>query len=160
MTTLLWVIAAFLILLGLAGILVPGIPGTLAVFAGLLAAAWADGFTKVGWVTIAILGAMTLASFGVDFLTTLLGAKKVGASKRALVGALVGMLIGLFFGFLGIVVGPFVGAFVGELLVRKQPLHSVKVGAATWLGLLAGTVLKLWLAFMMIGIFVLAYAFE
>jgi hypothetical protein len=159
MSSLLWLFAFILIIIGFVGVVVPAVPGVLAVFLGLLIAAWADNFTEVGWVTLTILGVLALSSLAIDFYTTSLGAKKVGASKLAIFGAALGMLVGLFFGFVGVLVGPFIGAFLGEYVMRKDLKQSVKVGAGTWLGIAIGVAAKVALIFTMIGVFALAYFF-
>ena len=157
MTPLLWVLSLMLVGVGMAGILVPGLPGTPLVFGGLLLAAWADGFQNVGAGTIILLAVMTALAFGVDFISASLGAKRAGASREAVIGAALGTLVGIFFGFLGIVFGPFIGAVIGEFLARRNLEQAGRAGAATWLGFIFGIGVKLVLAFTMVGIFVLAY---
>ena len=157
MTPLLWVLSLILVGVGLAGVLVPGLPGTPLVFGGLLLAAWADGFQNVGAGAIVILAVMTILAFGVDFLSASLGAKRAGASREAVIGAALGTLIGIFFGFVGILLGPFVGAVTGEFLARRNLGQAGRAGAATWIGFLLGIGVKLVLAFTMVGVFVLAY---
>jgi uncharacterized protein YqgC (DUF456 family) len=157
MTSLLWLLAIILVVAGVIGVVVPAMPGTLLVFLGLLTAAWADGFQKVGVVTVVILGLLTLLSYSIDFLATYLGVKKVGASGWSILGGSLGMLIGLFFGVPGILLGPFVGALVAEWFVKKDLRQAGKAGLGSWLGLLLGTLLKLAVVFMMIGVFVLAF---
>jgi uncharacterized protein YqgC (DUF456 family) len=152
--------AALLVAVGLAGTVLPVLPGALFVFAGLLLAAWADGFAYVGWVALAIIGALGLASMTLDLAASTLGAKRVGASPLALAGATVGALAGLFFGVPGIVFGPFVGAVLGELAARRDLLQAGKVGLGTWLGLLVAAIAKLVLAFAMIAVFVTVYLFN
>jgi len=159
MTPLLWVLSLILVGVGMAGVLVPGLPGTPLVFGGLLLAAWADGFQNVGVGTIVILAVVTILAFGVDFVSASLGAKRAGASREALIGAALGTLIGVFFGFVGIVLGPFVGAVIGEFLARRNLQQAGRAGAATWIGFILGIGVKLVLAFTMVGIFVLAYIF-
>ncbi len=159
MSTLLWLAAIILVIMGIVGIVMPGIPGTMLVFAGLVLAAWADNFERVGWISLTVLGLLTLISFAIDFYMTSLGAKRVGASKLAIFGAAVGMFAGIFFGFFGIFVGPFVGAFLGEYIMRKDLKQSAKAGAGAWLGIAFGIAAKIALVFTMIGIFVLAYVF-
>jgi len=159
MTSLLWVLSLILVGVGVAGVLVPGLPGTPLVFGGLLLAAWADGFQNVGVVTITLLAVMTILAFGVDFLSASLGAKRAGASREAVIGAALGTLIGIFFGFVGIILGPFVGAVIGEFLARRNLGQAGRAGAATWIGFILGIGVKLVLAFTMVGIFVLAYIF-
>lgn len=157
MEGLLWIAAIALVLVGIAGTILPALPGTPLVFAGLLLAAWIDGFEKVGWFPLVVLGILTILSLGVDFLATSLGAKRVGASKLAVVGAAVGTIVGIFFSLPGLVLGPFLGAVAGEYLARKNRDQAVKVGLGTWVGLLLGTAGKLALIFLMVGIFVTAY---
>lgn len=112
---LLWLLAALLIVLGFAGLILPALPGIPLVFAGLVLLAWAENFAYVGWVTLILLAGLALLSYGIDFLAAAsLGAKKFGASPRAIAGAALGTLAGLFFGLPGIVLGPFVGAVIGE----------------------------------------------
>ncbi len=159
MTTILWLVAIILVVVGMIGVVVPAVPGTVAVFLGLLLAAWADNFTKVGWQTLVVLGILTLASFVVDFYTTNLTTRKVGASTLALVGAAVGLFAGLFFGVVGVIIGPFVGAFLGELIVRNDVKQATKAGVGAWIGLALGIAARIGLGFMMIGIFVVAYVF-
>lgn len=152
-----YAVAALLVLVGVAGIVLPALPGVPVIFAGLLLAAWADGFEQVGAVTLVVLGVLTLVSLGVDLVATALGAKRVGASRLALVGAVVGTFAGLFFGLPGLIVGPFAGALVGELIHGRQVGQAAKVGLGTWFGILLGVALKIGLAFAMLGIFAFAW---
>ena len=149
--------AIVLVVLGFAGLILPAIPGVPLVFAGMLLAAWAGDFHQVGAVTLVVLGLLTALSVLVDILATVLGAKRVGASRKALVGAMVGTVVGLFFGLLGLFAGPFIGALAGELWHGRQLGQATRVGAGTWLGILLGTVLKLGLAFAMLGLFAFAW---
>ncbi|WP_202840396.1 DUF456 domain-containing protein [Luteimonas saliphila] len=157
-----YAVAVLLVLAGLAGILLPALPGLPLVFAGMLLAAWAGGFEQIGGWTVLLLAALTLISIGVDFLASAAGAKRVGASRLAVVGALVGTVVGLFFGLVGVFVGPFVGAVFGELVARRGIGHrdlgqATRVGIGTWFGIFVGTVLKITIAFAMVGIFALAW---
>lgn len=156
--TILYIIAAILVLVGLAGIILPALPGIPLMFAGMLLAAWTDGFDKVGPGLLVALGVLTLLSVAVDFWAAAVGAKRVGASRLAIVGAVVGTFAGLFFGPLGLFVGPFAGAMVGELLHGRRLDAggmglATKVGFGTWLGIVFGIALKLMLAFAMLGLF-------
>lgn len=154
-----WLLAAFLILLGVLGSVLPGLPGIPLVFAGLVAAAWADDFQRVGWIALTLIGLMTLASFAIDFLATTLGAKRVGATKLAVAGALVGTLVGVFLGLPGLILGPFLGAVAGELVSHGKLQQAGRAGLATWVGLLFGTLAKIALVFTMLGVFAAAYFF-
>lgn len=154
---LLWVVAVILVIVGMAGTILPALPGTPLVFLGLLAGAWADGFQKVGWVTLVLLGILTAASLAVDFLATSMGAKRVGASVLAVVGAAIGTVAGLFLGIPGLILGPFIGAVIGEYISRRDLRQAGKVGLGTWLGLVLGSAAKLALTFLMLGLFIAAY---
>jgi uncharacterized protein len=155
--SLYYALAVILVLVGIAGVILPALPGLPLVFAGMLLAAWAGDFQQIGWVTLVVLGLLTLLSVGVDFFATLIGAKRVGASKKALIGAVLGTFAGLFFGPIGLFAGPFVGALLGELWHGREIGQAAKVGLGTWLGILLGTVLKLGLAFAMLGLFAFAW---
>ncbi|WP_369944168.1 DUF456 domain-containing protein [Xanthomonas medicagonis] len=152
-TFIYYTIAALLVVVGIAGVVLPALPGMPLLFAGLLLAAWADGFQRVGWVTLLVLGVLTLLSFLVDFLATLFGAKRVGASRKALWGSVLGSILGLFFLPIGLFVGPFVGALAGEYWHGRELRQATKVGLGTWLGIVLGTAAKLGLAVAMVGLF-------
>ena len=153
-------IAAVLVLLGVLGTVLPVLPGTLLVFGGLFLAAWAQDFTRVGWVGLTLIGILAALAFAADFVASLLGAKRVGASPKALIGAAIGGLIGIFMGLAGILLGPLIGAIAGELMARGGWKQATKVGVGTALGLLFAAVAKLVLAFLMIGTFAAFYVFN
>ncbi|HOZ23251.1 MAG TPA: DUF456 family protein [Thermomonas sp.] len=161
-TTLYYVLAALLVVVGIAGTILPALPGLPLVFAGMLLAAWAGNFQQVGVPMLVVLGLLTVFSLAVDFWATALGAKRVGASRLAIIGAMVGTFGGLFLGPLGLLMGPFAGAIGGELIHRRSLLkqdlgHATRIGVGTWFGILFSTVLKLALAFTMLGLFALAW---
>ena len=111
-----YMLAAILIVVGFIGTVLPALPGVPLVFAGMLVAAWADGFQHVGLWTLIGLGVLTVIAVAVDFLAGLAGAKRVGASRLALIGAAIGTIVGIFFGIPGLLLGPFLGALIGELV--------------------------------------------
>ena len=154
-----FVLAALLIAVGMAGAIVPALPGVPLVFAGMLLAAWADHFQHVGVFTLVLLGSLALIAILIDFVAGILGARRVGASSRALWGATLGTFAGLFFGIPGLLLGPFVGALIGELSAGSRMHAAARVGIGTWLGLLFGTLAKLALCFTMLGVFLLAFVF-
>jgi len=159
-----YALALILMLVGLAGVLLPALPGVPLVFAGMLLAAWAEGFERVGVWVLATLGALTLLSFVIDLWATAVGAKRAKASQLAIFGSVAGTLIGLFFGIPGLFFGPFAGAVIGELIARKRLHHAdlgpaLRIGGGTWVGIALGVALKLTLTIGMIGIFVLAWVF-
>lgn len=155
-TVLLWFLAALLIVVGLAGLVLPALPGPPLLFTGLLLAAWAEGFAYVGTLTLVALGVMALLMYLLDFAATAFGARRFGASRRAMIGAALGTVIGLFLGLPGVLVGPFVGAVVGELSTRRDLRTAGRAGVGATLGLVIGAAAKLALAFAMIGVFIVA----
>jgi uncharacterized protein YqgC (DUF456 family) len=151
---LLWLLAALLIVAGFAGLILPALPGIPLIYAGLVVLAWSENFAYVGWITLGVLGVLALLSYGVDLLAASLGAKRFGASARAVWGAALGALFGLFFGLIGIVLGPFVGAVIGEFSGRSTAKEALHAGIGATLGLVFGALLKIALAFTMLGVFV------
>jgi uncharacterized protein YqgC (DUF456 family) len=148
-----WIVAAALVGLGLAGLILPGLPGAPLILAGLVLLAWAENFAYIGIWTIVALTLLALLTYGVDFWATMFGTKKFGASKRAVIGALLGVVAGLFLGLLGVIFAPFIGAVIGELSARKSVPQAARAGIGATIGLVLGAALKIAMAFAMIGIF-------
>jgi len=152
-----YLLAAALVLVGLLGVVLPALPGLPLVFAGMWLAAWAGGYAHVGVGTVIVLAVLTLLSVGVDIVAALLGAKRVGASRLALVGAAIGTVVGLFLGLPGLILGPFAGALAGEWIHGRRLDLAARVGVGTWLGLVFAAVLKIGIGFAMLGIFAFAW---
>lgn len=152
----LYLLAALLMIGGLAGTVLPVLPGIPMIFGGIWLAAAVDGYRHLGTGWLLALGALAVLGVAVDFVAGTLGAKRVGASPRALWGATLGTVVGMFLGIPGLILGPFVGALLGELSAGTSVLRSAHVGAGTWIGLLAGTLVKLVISFLMVGLFALA----
>jgi uncharacterized protein YqgC (DUF456 family) len=148
-----YMLAGVLIVGGLAGSVLPALPGIPMVFGGIWLAAAVDDYRHLGLWWLLIIGAIATAGVVIDFIASTLGAKRVGASKRALWGASVGTIVGMFLGIPGLLLGPFIGALVGELSSGTSVLRSAHVGVGTWVGLLLGTLVKLVLSFVMVGLF-------
>jgi len=152
---LLWFATVVLVVGGLAGSIVPMLPGPILLFAGLLLGAWIDDFAFVGTGTLIVLGVLTVLSYLCEMIGTAFGAKRYGASRRAIVGAALGGVIGIFFGFIGIIVGPFIGAMIGELSTRREFAAAARAGWGATVGLALSTAGKLALGITMIGVFLL-----
>ena len=159
MEILLWVLSILLVAVGIAGLIIPVIPGAPLLFAGLFAAAWAENFSHVGWVTLTLLGVMAVLAYAVDFLAGAFGAKRFGASPRAVLGAAIGAIVGIFFGIAGVLLGPFIGSVLGELSVRSDVRAAGMAGFGATLGLALGAAAKLAIGFGMIGIFLVVRLF-
>ena len=154
-----WIGAVVLIVLGLAGLVLPVLPGAPLLFAGLLLAAWAEHFVHVGMWTLVTLGIMAALSYLAELAASALGAKRFGASNRAIMGAALGCVAGIFLGLPGILLGPFVGAVIGELTLQKS-LHEVgRAGLGASIGMLLGGAAKLALGIGMIGLYLLVRLF-
>ena len=155
-TALLWITVALLVTAGIAGLVLPGIPGAVVLFAGLALAAWIEGFAFAGMGTLAVLATLALLTYVVDFAAGVLGAKHFGASRRAMAGAMLGAILGIFFGLPGLLLGPFIGAFAGEFSVRRHLGAAGRAGVGATLGLALGVAAKLALAFSMLAVFAAA----
>ncbi len=151
----LWILAVLFTLVGVSGLVFPALPGAPLLFTGLFMAAWADGFAHVGTGALVLLGAMALLTYVVDFAASAVGARKFGASRRAMIGAVVGAVVGLFFGLVGVIIGPFIGAVIGELSVRLDLEAASRAGFGATIGLALGAAAKLALAFAMLGTFLI-----
>lgn len=150
MVILYWVLV-FVMLAGIVGAVIPGIPGSSLIVAAIVIWGLVKGFSAIG-VPLAVAIAVLLLSVGVDFLATYLGAQQAGASKWGQIGAMVGLALG-FFGLLpaflvgapllGIVVGALLGAFVGEFLYRRdlEVRERTKVAFKAGVGILVGSII-------------------
>ena len=150
-------LAVVLVVIGLAGVVLPALPGTILIFAGLWLAAWADGFARVSEGTIIMLGVIAAGTYFVETVMMALGMKRLGTSRRAMAGAALGTIAGLFFGLPGLIIGPFAGAVLGELTAHGDLSRAGRAGIAAWIGFAIGTVVKVGFAFMMIGVFLAAW---
>jgi len=152
-----YLIGAGLIVVGLAGAVVPVLPGIPLIFGGMWLIAGIDGYRHLGrWWLIGI-GSLAALGVIVDLMAGALGAKRVGASPRAVTGALIGTVLGLFFGLPGLLLGPFLGAAVGELVAGKDLQRSTHVGVGATLGFLFGAIVKLVVSLTMLGLFAAAW---
>jgi uncharacterized protein YqgC (DUF456 family) len=155
-TVLLWIAAIALIMIGVAGTVLPALPGAVLVFGGIALAAWIDDFARIPVWLLLVLGALTIMASAVDYVAAALGAKRAGASRQAVIGAAIGTVVGILSGLWGLLFMPLIGAAIGEYLVQRDVRRAGKASIATWIGLLLGTVAKVAIVLTMIGIFVFA----
>jgi hypothetical protein len=158
MTELLWLLAVVLVIVGVVGTVLPALPGVPLIFIGVLVAAWAENFERITGLTIAILAVLAVIGVAVDYVAALMSAKRAGASRAGIIGAALGTVAGIVTGLWGLLFMPLVGAAIGEFIAHRDALRAGRVGVATWVGLLVGTVVKLAVAFTMIGVFIAAIA--
>lgn len=145
-----------MVLAGLAGTVLPVLPGTLLVWLGLLLGAWSEDFARVSVGTMVFITFLALFASALDFVAGLMGAKRAQASKLALVGAAVGTVVGLFMGLIGVLFMPLVGAAIGEYWAQKNHERAARVALSTWLGIMVGMIAKIVIAFIMLGVFLIA----
>jgi len=148
------VIVGVLMVAGLIGAVVPMLPGTPLVMVGAVVYAMATDFSPVGGGRLAILAVLGLAGWAIEHLAGILGARRAGGGRAAVVGALVGAVIGLAFAPLGLLLGPIVGAIAGELLSGRDPAGSVRTGIGTAIGVVVGIVAHVAFAVTMVALFV------
>jgi uncharacterized protein YqgC (DUF456 family) len=151
------IVAVLLVVVGIAGTVLPMLPGVPLVFAGLLLAAWHSGFNQVGIITMVIIGAIAAMAWAVDFFASVVTAKKAGASKYALWGAAIGALVGIIGGIPGLIIGPAIGAIIGELITHKDTTKATTVGIAAGLGFVLALAIKIVLVLTMLAVFAYAY---
>ncbi len=153
---LLWTVSLALLAAGLAGCIYPLMPGLPLMLAGVWLAAWIGDYEQIGTVTLVIVAVLVVIGLLLDFVAGMLGARRVQASREALVGAMLGSVIGMFFGLPGLILGPFVGAVLGEVKMRSGLRRAMDVGLATWLGLICGALAQIAIGLTIVGIFVAA----
>ncbi len=152
-----WIVAVLLVLIGMAGTVLPALPGVPIILGGLLLIAWMDGFVAVSLNTMLWLGMLALLSVVIDFLATAEGARRFGAGRLAILGATLGLLIGLFFGLPGILFGPFLGAVAGHLMGKANLDDSMRAGVGASIGVVIGTASKVVIGVIMLVWFTLAW---
>jgi uncharacterized protein YqgC (DUF456 family) len=150
-TILLYALGVLALVVGLVGVVVPVLPGAVALWGGVLLIAWAGQFQLVGAPTLAVTGLLAALMVAADWVAAALGARAFGASRWAVLGSTVGLLAGLFLGPVGILAGPVVGAVVFELWKDPDLEKALKAGAGTFIGFLVGSVAKVVLAFLLLG---------
>ncbi len=152
-----WILAGLLVVIGLAGTVLPALPGVPIILLGLLLIAWMDGFMAVTITTVLWLGALAVLSVVIDFLATAEGARRFGAGRLAILGATIGLLVGLFFGLPGILFGPFVGAVAGHMMGKANLDESMRAGVGASVGVVIGTAAKVVIGVLMLVWFTLAW---
>ncbi len=152
MSALLYLVGTVLLVAGVAGLVLPVLPGSLLMIAGVAVMAWAEDFTRIGWPTIAISAVLGLAMIAVDHAASLLGARAFGASRWAVLGGAIGVVVGLFFGLPGIILGPMAGAVAFEAWKGRSLQRAARAGVGVLVGFVAGSLVKIALAFVLVGV--------
>ena len=142
MDIFLLIIAALLILVGIIGCIVPGLPGVPLAYAGI----WIAQATEridFSWQMLLVWGIVTIVVSILDYVVPAWGTKQYGGTKYGVWGSTIGVFAGMFFGALGVIIGPLVGAVLGELIGGKEVAEALRAGWGSFIGLLFGTILKL-----------------
>lgn len=155
-TLLLWAITILLMIIGVAGTIIPGLPGIGLVYAGILLYALATHFASISLATVIILGLISAAALAANYAGAAFGSSVAGGKKWALAGTAIGALIGATFGPLGIFAGAFLGALLGALLEGNGRKHALTVAVYSTLGTLGSIVVQFLLAVILIIAFFIA----
>ncbi len=143
MDILLIIIGLILIIIGIIGCVVPGLPGPFSAWLGLLVTMWAKAIPD-DWSLIGITLLATLIVSILDYFIPAVGTKKFGGSKYGVYGAIIGLIVGIFAPIPGgILIGPFVGAFIGEYLKNNEISTALKAAFGAFIGFLASTGMQL-----------------
>jgi uncharacterized protein YqgC (DUF456 family) len=150
------IVTALLMLAGMAGAVLPVLPGPALVLAGALLYAWYGDFAAVGWGTLTVLTVLTALSFVLDYAASIIGARSFGSGRWGIIGSCIGACAGFVAANVpGAVIGMFAGACVFELARGRALRASLKAGFGTLVGFLAGTAGKVLIVLAMITMFVL-----
>jgi uncharacterized protein YqgC (DUF456 family) len=148
------VIVALLMVAGLAGALLPVLPGTPLILLGAGIYAYATDFARLGWGRLGILAALGVLGYGLGHIAGAVGVRRYGGSGWAVAGAVLGVIVGIWFGPLGLLVGPMIGAIGGELLRTRDLRGSVRSGIGAAVGMIGGALAHFVIALTMVGLFV------
>jgi uncharacterized protein YqgC (DUF456 family) len=156
MDVVLYVAGALAIAAGVAGTVLPALPGAPLIAGGALLVAWAGGFQRLGWPSLVAVGLLSLLILAVDWIAAVLGARAFGASRWAFFGATIGLAAGLFFGLPGVLLGPIVGAVTFEYAKNVDLMRAWSAGAGVAIGMLVGGAVKIALSLAAVGIVLVA----
>lgn len=156
-TILLAILCFVLMVVGLAGVFLPFLPGVPLAWLGLFIYALGTGFDRISILTTVVFFILMLVTLLLDFIAPMLGASKYRASKYGIIGTFLGFTVGIIvFSFWGIILGPFVGAFLGELIAKRPPKQALKSALGAFLGFVAGTLFKTIYILIMFGFFIIS----
>ncbi len=154
---LLFLMALVFFLVGFLGIFLPVIPSLPVIWCGILLYGILTNFSEVTIMIVVITGILTGIGTACDLFASSFGAKTYGASWYGVGGSLIGSIIGtIIFNFIGFIVGAFLGACIGEFILYKKIRSALKAGVGTIVGFLFGVGIKIFISFLMFGIFLFA----
>ncbi|MDP3387535.1 MAG: DUF456 domain-containing protein [Eubacteriales bacterium] len=148
------IVAVVFFVVGFIGTVLPILPGVILVFSGMVVYGILTSFHELSMYFFLMQGVAVILVFFIDFIASSIGVRKFDGSKQAAVGGAFGILLGLIvLGPLGIAIGPFIGAVGVELISGKDLNHAIKSGFGSLIGILGGTILKLFTEAIMISYF-------
>ena len=148
------ILSTAIMLVGLAGVFLPVLPGVPLVFAGALIYAWSTGFQVITIGNLIFFAILTAISSAVEYIGGIITAKKYGASKYGLLGGVLGGVIGLvLLGIPGMIIGQLLGVITGELYYGKQMRASFTSGFAMFVGYILGSTIKVFFAGLIVIVF-------
>ncbi len=143
--------------IGLAGCVIPMLPGHILIFAAALVMEWGTSI-DIAWYNWCILAVLCILGMTGDSLLSLWGARRFGSTKAGLAGCFAGIIVGVFLPPWGLLFGPFAGALLAELIFSRQDIAgSLKSGTGALLGTLAGYIFKTGIGLAMIGLLAALY---
>ncbi len=147
-------VALLVMAVGLAGTVIPGIPGVLLVFAGAAGYGILDGFEEFSGGWLVLMGAIAAGATAFDFIAQPAFARRFGASKWGLIGATAGLIVGIIAGGpFGALIGPLVGAFALELIFGRTLRGAVRSGLGTAVGFVVSLAIDVTACLLIIGLF-------
>ncbi len=153
-------VAGVLMLCGLAGTVLPILPGTPLMLIAAIAHRLYFGSTGASNWVLAVLVGLTVVSLVLDYVASTCGARKLGATWRGMLGAILGAVVGLFFGIIGIFIGPFIGAMLLELAGGYPFRKALLAGFGAFIGLIAGALGKFAIGVVMLTLFVVTVVYR
>ncbi|MBE9170333.1 DUF456 domain-containing protein [Pleurocapsales cyanobacterium LEGE 06147] len=169
LTIVYWIVIAMMIV-GIIGSVIPGIPGSILILAAIIIWGIATGFVGIGLPLITIFIVLFISTV-IEYLGAYFGARQLGASKWSQLGAIAGMVLGFFgllpalpFGgpILGALAGAIIGAFLGEFFYRSnlelnaRLKQALKVSIGVFIGSIVGNIIEVFLAIIAVVIFVIS----
>ncbi|MFC1847262.1 DUF456 domain-containing protein [Chloroflexota bacterium] len=157
-TVLLAILCSVLMLVGLIGVFVLILPGIPLAWLGLFIYAIGTGFERISIPTVVVFFVLMVLITAIDFIAPIIGAKKYEASRFGILGAFLGLILGIItLSFWGIIIGPFIGALGFELIAKRRPKGAFRAAVGTFVGFIAGTLIKVVFILIMSGLFIASW---
>lgn len=156
MDVFLLVSGVILMLAGLAGCILPFLPGPPLCYMALLIQQF-QSTPPYSADFLLIWAGITLVIMALDYIIPVYGTKRFGGTRYGMWGCVIGLIGGLWMGPLGLIIGPFAGAFIGEIIGNAKSDHAMRAAFGSFVGFLLGTLLKLVACFVMGWYFITAF---